>query len=142
MQTKDFTYSFKTAKTPTEVFDILTDIKQWWYGLYNETIKGSSRRAGDVFTFDAGDGAHYSKQQVVELVPDRRIVWQVTESKLSFLQQPAEWNQSRIGFELTPEGTQTLVVFTHQGLQPQLECYGACSSAWTGYLDKLKQKLN
>lgn len=29
---------------------------------------------------------------------------------------------------------QTLVRFTHEGLQPRIECFGACSNAWTDYI--------
>lgn len=142
MKKENYTYSFVTPKTTSAVFNLLQDIKQWWSGLYNETIKGKSRNVGDEFTFEAGDGVHYSKQKLTELVPDKTIAWEVTDSKLSFLNDPTEWNGTKIKFELSPEGNNTKVTFTHEGLVPQIECYDSCSSAWTGYLSNLKKKLS
>ena len=142
MKAQNFSYSFKTSKTAEDVFELLQNIDQWWSGLYQETIQGKSRRIKDEFTFHAGDGAHYSKQQLIELIPGEKIAWLVTDSKLSFLSHPTEWNDTKIMFELSQDGTETNVRFTHDGLVPQIECYEACSSAWTGYMDNLKKKLN
>lgn len=142
MKENSFSYSFKTSKTPKEVFDLLLDIPQWWFGIYDETIKGESKKVNDEFTFKAGGGMHYSKQKLVELVPGKKIVWQVVDSKLSFLNDTGEWNGSKIEFDLSPVKEGTQVIFTHQGLVPEIECYNNCSSAWTQYLINLKQKLN
>ena len=89
----------------------------------------------------AGGGMHYSKQKLIELIPDKRIVWLVTESKLTFLQDTNEWANTKIRFDITSDGAATTVTFTHEGLVPQIECYGGCSGAWTKYLDKLKEQL-
>ena len=45
----------------------LLNVDQWWSGLYEETIKGKSHHLNDEFTFEAGQGMHYSKQKLVEL---------------------------------------------------------------------------
>jgi uncharacterized protein YndB with AHSA1/START domain len=136
-----FSYSFKTPRPAKEVFDLLLDVKHWWSGLYEETIKGKSVKPGDEFTFRAGGGMHYTKQKLVELIPGKRIVWLVTESELSFLNHPAEWEGTKIRFDLSTEGKDTQVTFTHEGLVPQIECYDNCSNAWTGYLNNLKKAL-
>lgn len=141
MKKDNFSYSFTTSKTSEEVFDLLLDIKQWWSGLFDETIKGKSLKINDEYTFEAGGGVHYSKQKLIELIPGKRIVWLVTDSNLNFLSHPSEWNNSKLCFDLSESGKKTTVMFTHEGLVPKIECYEACSGAWTQYLDNLKKKL-
>jgi hypothetical protein len=141
MKKENFSYSFKTSKTTQEIFELLLDIEKWWSGLYEETIKGKSKKINDEFIFTAGGGAHYSKQKLVELTPGKKVVWLVTDSNLNFLKDTSEWNNSRIGFELSTDENKTNVQFTHEGLVPQIECYEGCSLAWKSYLDNLKEKL-
>ena len=141
MKQENFNYNFKTSKTVNEVFEILLDVKQWWSGLYEETIKGKSRKEEDEFTFKAGGGLHFTKQKLIELVPGKKIVWLVTESELTFLSDPGEWVGTKLRFDVLPNGKYTEVTFTHEGLVPQIECYNNCSAAWTGYLDNLKKAL-
>ena len=119
----------------------LLNVDQWWSGLYEETIKGKSHHLNDEFTFEAGQGMHYSKQKLVELVPNKKIAWMVTDSKLTFLNKVDEWTNSKLLFDISKEGDKTLVTFTHDGLTPQIECFNQCSSGWTGYLNNLKKKL-
>ena len=138
---KNYTYSFQTSKSTEEVFKTLLDVRKWWSGLYDETIKGESKKINDEFTFNAGAGAHYTRQKLVELIPDKKVAWLVTDSNLTFLKDSSEWNNTKICFELSPNGNKTNVQFTHEGLVPQIECYDQCSSAWTGYLDNLKKAL-
>lgn len=140
--TSDFTYSFKSAKSPKKIFETLLDVRKWWSGLYEETIKGNSNKLNDEFTFHAGGGAHYSKQKLIELVPDKKIVWLVTDSNLTFLKKPDEWTNTKISFNISSEQTgKTKVTFTHEGLVSKIECYNGCVGAWTKYLEKLAEKM-
>lgn len=141
MKKENFTYRFQTPKAPGEIFELLLDIRQWWSGLYEEKIAGKSSKEGDEFTFRAGNGLHYTKQKLVEAVPAKRVVWLVTESKLSFLNDPAEWENTRICFDLAADAKGTTVTFTHEGLVPQIECYKNCSTAWTSYLKNMEKAL-
>ena len=141
MKTENFSYSFKSSKTPDEIFKLLPNIEQWWSGFYDETIQGKSQHVNDEFTFTAGGGAHYSKQKLIELIPNKRIAWLVTDSNLNFLNDTNEWTGTRIYFDISTEENTTNIIFTHEGLVPHAECYDACSSGWTKYLGQLKQKL-
>lgn len=138
MANNNFQYSFTTSANQTEVFAYLLNPNNWWIGLFGETITGNSKAINDEFSFRAGNGVHYSHQQLIDLVPDKKIVWLVTESHLSFLQHPNEWANTNICFELEQEGSHTKVTFTHEGLVPSIECYNGCSTAWTGYLQNLE----
>ena len=137
----DFTYSLTTRSKATEVFDLLLHIDQWWSGVYGETIKGDSSRLNDEFTFTAGGGMHYSKQQLTELVPGKKIGWEVIDSKLTFLKKTDEWTGTHICFDITTSGDKTKLTFTHKGLVPEIECFDNCSVGWTKYLQQLQGKL-
>ena len=141
MKKDSYTTSFTSSKTSEEIFEALLNVEQWWTGFYGETIKGSSKQVNDEFTFKAGGGAHYSKQKLIELIPNKKIVWLVTDSKLNFLNDTSEWNDSRICFDISREKNNTRVTFTHDGLVPGIECYNDCSGGWTKYLGKLKNNL-
>lgn len=99
MKKENFTYQFTSSKTPESIFELLLNVDQWWSGLYEETIKGKSHQLNDEFTFEAGQGMHYSKQKLVELVPNKKISWLVTDSKLTFLNKVDEWTNSKLSFD-------------------------------------------
>ncbi len=139
---KSFTYSFTAEKSPEEVYSLLLNVEQWWSGIYEETIKGESAKVGDEFSFLAGGGVHYTKHRLIELMPNRKIVWLVIDCNLAFIEKTDEWVNTKIGFDITREGDKTRVTFIHDGLTPQFECYGDCSLGWTGYLENLNKKLN
>ena len=56
------------------------------------------------------------------------------DSYLEFIEDKREWNGSRVIFDIARKGDKTEVRFTHAGLVPAHECYGACSSAWSSYI--------
>lgn len=142
MENKNFQYGFTTSKKSSEVFAYLINPKNWWVGLFGETIEGKSENVNDEFSFRAGNGVHYSNQRLIELVANQKIVWLVTESNLSFLKNTNEWAGTKICFDIEQVGDKTKATFTHIGLVPPIECYGGCSSAWTQYLQNLQAHLN
>jgi hypothetical protein len=139
---ENYTYSFTTRKSAKEVIELLLDIEKWWSGVYEETITGKSQNIGDEFSFLAGGGMHFSKQKLMELSTDKKVVWQVTESNLSFLKNPSEWENTKLVFDISEIQNKTQITFTHEGLEPNIECYAACSQGWTQYLQNLNHKLN
>ena len=144
MTNSDFTITItiNSKKSAQEIFDTILDVRSWWSGLFGEEFTGSSESVGDVFTFTAGEGAHYTEQQLVELIPEKKIVWLVTESRLTFLEKVDEWKGSKLIFELDKQTEGVQVKFTHEGLTVQSECYDNCAPAWTQYiLTKLEPLL-
>ncbi len=141
MRNQDFTTTLSVDKTLEEAFNAIKNVRGWWSGLYSEEIEGSTDKLNDEFTFRAGDGAHYSKQKLIELIPDKKIVWLVTDSNLTFIGDKSEWTGTKISFEISKQDKKTKIVFTHLGLVPKIECYDGCSGAWTNYLEKLEKKL-
>lgn len=120
--------TIEVAKSPKNVFKAITsDIAKWWGG---KDFEGSSTKLNDEFIINH-PGAHYSKQKLIEVIPDKRVAWLVTESKLDWIEKDkAEWTGTRIIFELTPKGDKTIINFTHDGLVPEKECYDRVEQGW------------
>jgi len=136
MENQDFSTTIWVEQTPEEVFNVLLNVKAWWSGLFEESFEGSSRKLGDEFSFLAGGGVHFTKQKLVELVPNKKVAWLVTESNLSFVNTTDEWTGTKISFEISEELGKTKIVFTHIGLVPEFECYESCAPAWTQYMQE------
>jgi hypothetical protein len=123
----DFTATIEVAKSQHEVFNHLTDVSKWW-GF--KDYEGNCSKLNDEFTIRHGD-VHYSKQKLVEVISDKKIVWLVTDSKLNWLEKDkGEWTNTKMIFEIIPEGDKTLLHFTHNGLVPEKECYSKCEQGW------------
>lgn len=127
METQNYMATIEVAKSPNDVFRDLADVSKWWGG---QDYEGRSAQLNDEFTVKHGD-AHYSKQKLVEVVPDKKIVWLVTESTLNWLEKDKnEWTNTKMVFELAPRGNKTVLHFTHEGLVPEKECYSRCERGW------------
>jgi hypothetical protein len=129
MENKSFTATIEVAKSPQIVFKSITnDVPKWWGG---KDLEGNSTKLNDEFIINH-PGAHYSKQRLVEVIPDNKVVWLVTESALNWLQKDKhEWKNTKMIFEITTNGDKTILHFTHEGLVPEKECFAMCSQGWS-----------
>lgn len=132
----DYTTTIVVKQTPAIVYKTILNVRSWWSGLYDESFQGDSEKLGDEFSFSAGGGAHFTKQKLVELIPGKKLVWQVTEANLSFVDRADEWKNTKISFDISRESGKTKIVFTHIGLQRNFECYDSCAPAWTAYIQE------
>ena len=106
----NYTVSIEVTKSANDVFNhIINDVPRFW----PEEFEGESSKLNDEFVFRSGN-SHYSKNKVVELVTDKKIVWLVTESIRKT--DNFEWTNTRMIFELTPKGDSTQITFTYDGV--------------------------
>ncbi len=129
MKEQDYTVSITVNATPQEAFKSINSVSKWW----TENLEGSSQKLDDEFTVRFGD-VHVSTQKLVEVIPDKKVVWLVTDSKLNFVKDKHEWTDTKISFEIAEKGGKTQINFTHIGLVPQVECYSGCTNAWGQYI--------
>lgn len=129
MKNQDYSITILVDQTPQEAYDAINNVTGWWI----QDIEGSSQKLNDEFSVQFWD-VHYSKQKLVEMIPGEKVVWLITDSKLTFIQDQNEWTGTKIIFDITKQGDKTEVRFTQMGLVPQIECYNACSNAWGGYI--------
>ncbi len=104
-------------------------------------VEGSTDKLDDEFNYRYED-VHSSKQKVKELVPSKKVVWLVLDTRLNFTKEKNEWKGTKITFEISKRGNQTEIRFTHVGLVPQFERFDSCSDAWGSYINGSLRKLN
>lgn len=105
-----YTVAIEVAKSPGVVFDhLIHDVSKWW----PEDVEGLSSKLNDEFVFRTGD-SHYSKNKVIELLPNKKLVWLVTESIRKT--DGFDWTGTKMIFELTPKESNTLLQFTYDGI--------------------------
>lgn len=129
MKNQDYSVSLTINTSVHEVFERINEVHLWW----TNELKGSSKKLNDVFTVQFAD-IHLSTQQIIELIPDKKIVWLVTDSNLSFVEKVDEWTNTTIVFELMEKNGNTQIDFTHIGLVPAIQCYDGCSKGWDYFI--------
>ena len=122
--------------TAHEAFNCINGVTKWW----TENLEGSSKKLNDEFAVRFGD-VHYSKQKLVEVVPDKMVVWLVTDSKLNFIKDKQEWTNTKISFEISERDNKTQIHLTHSGLVPEYECYSICFDSWNNYIKNSLRSL-
>jgi len=115
------------STAPDEVYAALTTIdglSGWW----TEDTEGDTSVGGILrFRFDVGG----FDMKVLELVPDKRVLWEVTDG-------PEEWIGTTVSWDLEQEGEYTVVLFAHEGWREPVEFMHHCSTKWAIFLMSLK----
>jgi uncharacterized protein Usg len=126
-----FTSTIVVDKDPATAFNAIKNFRAWW----SEEIQGNSGELNEVFFYHYKD-VHLCKIKMIEMIPDRKLVYQVLDNEFNFVKDQSEWINTKLIFEISPEGNNTKVKFTHEGLVPEHECYNICNEAWTKYIQE------
>jgi hypothetical protein len=129
MTTPDFSTTILVDQTPQEAFKAVTNPQAWW----SEEIEGGTSKLNDEFDYHYED-QHRSRMRLIEVIPDKKVVWLVLDNYFKFTKDKSEWIGTKIVFEISQKDDKTQVRFTHAGLVPEYECFEVCSNAWTHYV--------
>lgn len=136
MSEQNLTYTFTVDQPPADVFAAVNDVRGWWSG----DIEGDTDRPGAEWTYRYRD-IHHSKHQITEFVPGKRVAWLVLDGYLNFVDDKNVWTGTEITFDIAEREDKTEVRFTHVGLVPSEQCYGACANAWEFYINSSLRSL-
>jgi hypothetical protein len=125
-----------TAKvTAKEAVEKVNRVSAWW----GKNVEGSPQKLNDIFTIRFGET--WVTFQVVDVVTDKRIEWEVTDCFLPWLTDKTEWKNNYLIWELSAQKDSTQIDFTHVGLIPEIECYDACHQGWNFHINESLFKL-
>lgn len=133
---KSYATTFVVDQTPEEVFAAVNNVRGWW----SEEIEGRTDALGAEFIFHYQD-VHRSTQKITEFVPNQKVVWHVSKSRINFVKDKTEWDGTDVVFEISRKGNKTELRFTHRGLVPAVECYTGCSGAWGYFINESLRDL-
>jgi hypothetical protein len=131
MDNKDYTATILVDQSPATAYNAIKNFRGWW----SEEIEGNTDQLNETFFYHHKD-IHLCKIKLIEMVPDKKLVYQVIENEFSFTKDKSEWVNTKLVFEIAPEGNKTQIKFTHEGLVPAYECYEICNDAWGIYIRK------
>jgi hypothetical protein len=128
MKNKNFHRTITVNASPADTMKKISEVNGWWA----KNFTGKAEKLNDKFS------VHFGKTfvdfQISELIPNKKVVWKVTDCNLHWINNKKEWNGTEVVFEITEKKNETQVDFTHIGLVPGVECYDNCETGWTGHV--------
>jgi len=82
MKNQNYSISFAVDQSPEQVVNAINNVRGWW----SEEIDGSTDKLGAEFKFHCKD-FHRSTQKITELVPGKKVVWNVSDAQLNFVER-------------------------------------------------------
>ena len=138
MKEQDYHSSITASVTPQEAFEKISHVSEWWA----KDFEGKSEEPHDVFTVRFPNGDMY-KVKVSEIIPHKKITWEVIDSYQGWHDNHTEWVGTTIVWEVLSPKDSLEVKMTHIGLVPEFECFDKCSHGWDYLMQKsLLELLN
>ncbi len=135
MNNQDYTATIEVPASAQAAFEAINSVPKWWV----VNTKGSSEKLNDEFSV-LWNGP-FVTFRIIESIPGKCVVWNVTDCDLPFLKDAKEWVGTKVVFDIAPKGNATTITLTHVGLVPELECYGGCVKGWDQYFKDSLYKL-
>jgi hypothetical protein len=135
MKPKDYHSVIEAKIAPELAFNSINSVAEWWA----KDLTGKSRKLNDEFTVRFGET--FVNFRLIEVIPDRKVVWDVTDCYLHSFKDKTEWTGTKIVFEISEKNDLTRIDLTHVGLFPGVECYENCEKGWNFYFKESLFKL-
>ena len=132
---QDYQYTLNANVSAEEAYRKVARVSAWW----NERSTGETQALGDTFKVDFGKT--WVEFEVVEAIPNRRMVWLVTDCELHFLKDRKEWKDTKVIWDLKAGNGATSITMTHAGITPAVECFDVCQAGWNFHLGESLLKL-
>lgn len=132
---RNYQSSIQTAIAPEAAYAEIRHVAKWW----NKRVTGAAEKIGDRFKVDFGPT--WVEFCVVESVPNKKIVWRVTDCYLHWINDKTEWTGTKVVWDLEQAKGATKVTMTHVGLTPAAECFDTCEAGWNFYVGESLLKL-
>ena len=124
MEQNNYHSTFSANITPAQAYNDISNVAAWWA----KSFKGKAQQVGDTFTVQFGDT--FVAFEITEAIPERKVVWHVTDCNLHWLKNKTEWTGTSISWDIASKNGITTINMTHIGLTPALECYENCREGW------------
>jgi len=129
LQKRSLTLSFTTMISTKEALSKISKVSEWW----GVGFEGKAEKQGDHFIIKMGPEAYFYCT-VTEVIPEKRMIWTVDECYMPGYTDKQEWTGTRMIFELAKRQDETTLIFTHEALTPDVECYGDCKPGWSHWI--------
>ncbi|KMQ68743.1 ATPase [Chryseobacterium sp. FH2] len=136
VESKNYNSNFLVEQSPETAFNAIKNFRAWW----SEEIEGNTDKLNETFFYHYKD-VHLSKIKLIEIVPNKKLVYQVADNEFNFVKDKTEWIGNKLIFDISEDNGKTKVQFIHEGLVPEYECYQVCNDAWTSYIQGSLQSL-
>ena len=131
MNNENFNRSISAKISTGEAIKRINKITEWWRVSYS----GSCEKQNDKFIVTMG-GDSFFNFTVAELIPDKKVVWLVTDCNMPWYSDKKEWADTKLIFDLSENNGITTLKFTHDGLTPGIECYKDCEFGWNHWITR------
>ena len=135
MNQRDYQATISANVTAKEAADRISRVADWW----TKGFTGAAQKPGDCFTVRFGET--FVDFRVIEVVAEKKVVWQVTNCNLHWQTDKTEWTNTKVLWDISAQNGATTVGMTHVGLVPEAECYENCEKGWNFYVRESLHKL-
>src|SRR4249920_1905407 len=103
MEKKNFHRTIKVNATAEEAIKKISQVSKWWA----KKVKGKTEKLYDKFTVNFGET--FVDFQISELLPNKKLVWKVTDCNLHWIKNKKEWNGTEVVFEFSDKNNSTQI---------------------------------
>jgi len=139
---KNYSATLSCPLPAQKIYQTITEsMSQWWTPMSAQFLK-----TGDRAKTNFG-GEAYWVFEAITLDPFKLVELKCVKANYLHTgmteEMREEWLNTVLKFEISKSSNITKIIFTHEGLTPDMGCYDVCSSGWNHYISKsLNDYLN